>query len=38
MLIGHMDISGLMDYVQHVEEKKLRDREEFSDLKVKTWN
>ncbi|XP_015075416.1 DNA-binding protein HEXBP-like [Solanum pennellii] len=33
MLIGHMDISRLMDYVQNVEDKKLRDREEFSCFK-----
>lgn len=29
MLIGDMDISRMMGYVQQIEEKKVRDMEEF---------
>uniref|UniRef100_M1D907 Gag-pol protein n=1 Tax=Solanum tuberosum TaxID=4113 RepID=M1D907_SOLTU len=38
MLIRDMDISRLMVYVQHVEEEKLRDREEFKNKRAKTGN
>ena len=37
MLIDNKDISWLMVYVQQVEEKKLRDREECRNKKSKTW-
>ncbi|KAK4726403.1 hypothetical protein R3W88_031320 [Solanum pinnatisectum] len=38
MLIGDMDMSRLLVYVQPVEEEKLRDREEFRNKKAKTGN
>ncbi|KAH0758385.1 hypothetical protein KY290_021878 [Solanum tuberosum] len=38
MLIGDMDISRLMVYVQQVEEEKMRDREEFKNKRAKTGN
>ncbi|XP_049364271.1 uncharacterized protein LOC125829036 [Solanum verrucosum] len=38
MLIGDIDIGRLMVYVQHVEEKKLRDREGFRNKKATTGN
>ena len=36
MLIGYMDISILMVYVQQVEQKKVQDREEYRKKKTKT--
>ena len=38
MLIGDMDISRLMVYIQQVEEKKLRDMDDFINEKCKTKN
>ncbi|XP_049364739.1 uncharacterized protein LOC125829567 [Solanum verrucosum] len=38
MLIGDMDLSRLLVYVQQVEKEKLRDREEFRNKKAKTGN
>ena len=38
MLIGDIDISRLMEYVQQVEEDKLKDREEYCNKKAKTGN
>lgn len=38
ILIGDMVISRLMVYVQQVEEKKLRDREEYKYKKAMTKN
>uniref|UniRef100_M1E0Z9 Gag-pol protein n=1 Tax=Solanum tuberosum TaxID=4113 RepID=M1E0Z9_SOLTU len=38
MLIGEMDVSRIMVYVQQVEEEKLRDREEFKNKTAKTGN
>uniref|UniRef100_M1DVX7 Gag-pol protein n=1 Tax=Solanum tuberosum TaxID=4113 RepID=M1DVX7_SOLTU len=38
LLIGVMDISRLMVNVQQVEEKKLRDREDFKNKRAKTGN
>ena len=36
MLIGGMDISRFMVYVQKVEEGKLRDKEEYKSMQTKT--
>lgn len=36
MLIGHMDITRLMIYMQQVVEEKLRDRKEFHNKRAKT--
>ncbi|XP_049413164.1 uncharacterized protein LOC125876092 [Solanum stenotomum] len=38
MLIGDMNISRLMVYVQHVEKEKLRDRDEFKNKRAKIGN
>uniref|UniRef100_M1D8M1 Gag-pol protein n=1 Tax=Solanum tuberosum TaxID=4113 RepID=M1D8M1_SOLTU len=38
ILIGDMDISRWMDYVQQVQEEKLRDREEFKNKGAKIGN
>ncbi|XP_015072906.1 uncharacterized protein LOC107017145 [Solanum pennellii] len=38
MLIGDIDISRFMVYVQKVEEDKLRDREEYRNKKAKTMS
>uniref|UniRef100_M1DN83 Gag-pol protein n=1 Tax=Solanum tuberosum TaxID=4113 RepID=M1DN83_SOLTU len=38
MLIGDMDFSRLIVYVQQVEEEKLRDREEFKNKRAKAGN
>ena len=36
MLIGDMDISRLILYVQQVKEKKVKDKEEYQNIKKKT--
>ena len=38
MLIGVMDISRLMVYVHKADEENLRDRKDFRNKKVNTWN
>ena len=38
MMIGDMDILRLMDYVQLLEEEKLRDREEFNNKRHNKGN
>ena len=38
MLMGDIDISMLMVYVQHVQEEKLRDRDEYRNKKAKSRN
>lgn len=38
MLIGDMDISRFMVYVEHVEEEKMRDKEDYRIKKDKTGN
>lgn len=36
MLIGEMDITRLIIYMKHVEEEKLKAREEFRNKRAKT--
>ena len=38
MIIGDIEISRLMVYLQQVEEEKQREREEFRNKKAKTRN